>query len=380
MVTTEKRVWACFSMVTIYNHRVQFRTFFKQSLFSFWLMGAVSGSQANEQNLVTILLPAPIESVDDEFYPRLTSARGMVDLRLNESVFQGFGLKRSHLQLENARTDYARMRAIGFRIDPCFRFVATDRCQAQLRVVWQAFSDGIADDVAMHTFHRIESLADFKSLLDSSRALDRSSNVQDSPVHPHFLKYGMVEIRGQRFLQTIRRLVAAYPAHEVAVQTLEDDTSIHWGFQHFKMMEGQSTGQLIIQKIQALKQTFKNWARPIDFVSVLVPHISPIFGNLEFFKNSVGVLPTMTVSQRRQFVRQVGRVLDANQEPFHGEIDCVSCHIAPAVRDVLENRAERSTVRLRMLGYHRNQPVISDRVRSETDRILRRYSRELNPN
>ena len=157
-------------------------------------------TSAVQMNDVSILLPLGKSKADLDNYLTPTSQGVGGDL-LPASLFATVQAK---VETFNAKFDVDSLRAVAFRIDPCFAQIGTvtdtTSCAHQLRIVWQPLSVGTsgkaitAQDAAVHVFYTL-SADDFaeltKGIVALRQANSTSADLGPLAIHPIIAKQGL---------------------------------------------------------------------------------------------------------------------------------------------------------------------------------------------
>jgi hypothetical protein len=246
--------------------------------------------------------------------------------------------------------DYEAMRAIAFRVDPCFGQLGpvTDptQCHAQLRIVFQPiFGDGsaTADDAGLHAFYALtddELLAIVAELVDARASDAGSADLGPLAPHPTLVSEGLDGPLAHAFdailvkyagLDNLIRMTEFTGDHvgigsSGAPQTNED----FWDFVSFDVANGSATPR----DVPTLPAAMANSGMSIQAsTDPLVSSGSPATVSAD----SIAVLED-TNAAGSATMPQLQAVFDAAlriQNPsFHSPdtIDCASCHlVGPAI-------------------------------------------------
>ena len=293
------------------------------------LVGCASPQQVDparlQMNDVSVLLPLPQTQAEvDEALALTTPGRGgdlvPLDVFKASTVFE--------------ETDKFHLTA--FRVDPCFAKTDADTvCNAQLRLVFQSLSPGVADDIAVHAFYSLsgdEVLALADELATARREDGVTEDLGPLAIHPVIAREGLAG----PLMQAYAGIVAKYAGAEnlVRVNTfsaIESDislgyvSSLTWTFTSF------DTAPLAPRPIA----TLADGPNHMDLTADLAPLVTmPSPTTL----SQDAILPLADSTMAQASPAAAGTALAAalriENPHFHSPdtIDCVSCHMAqPAI-------------------------------------------------
>jgi hypothetical protein len=307
---------------------------------------------------------------------------------------------------------YKDLFLVALRVDPCFKDKFTDKCRKQIRAVWQPVDkwrsgNAEAADAAVHTFYDFND-KDFEKLTSGLQTLKKYYHINTDGlalgVHPAFS-----ESAAAPFQLALRTLIlgniSSARMTRMAMVILKGGTS--WDLLSMDFVNGQQVPVKIFpddqdeqgaQNIDGI-DAFKNFYFPDNADQIFAEAISSRSLYTQKDRGFMGN-PLNTPEQGDQLlsVAADSRTLLSNpakaQDVFlkatrvedpsknlPGTVDCVSCHIANAVKLIsngqnlklpipaglgnhnLINHSKYygDTHQLRMLGYVMDQVQIADR-------------------
>jgi hypothetical protein len=318
---------------------------------------------------VSILWP-----IDDPDALLRADSAGQGGALLPRDVFDQIGRSLTR-ELDEADDEYAALRVVGARLDPCFS-VDLVRCQPQLRLIAQALDPTLgALDGALHLLYNLDDDA-FAVLLGELRALTAYAPEQSSAdalqVSPALAAQGVDGAYGTRLAARITAAVGTWEFGGLAVRAYPDT-----GFG--------PPGTLTIDAIDATLQNVSQ-----SGVIGYEYSVEPAFAD-EIGRDGVSAAGTMALSaEARSALHDWATGIERPSEIVPDTTDCASCHLAMHVRAGLEaaeptlvseaeaaERAPRITGaedsnpdNLRAFGYFGFEPAISQRTANETAAVL----------
>lgn len=311
---------------------------------------------------------------------------------LPRDVFDQIGRSLTR-ELDEADDEYAALRIVGARLDPCFS-VDLVRCQPQLRLIAQALDPTLgALDGALHLLYNLDDDA-FAALLDDVRALTAYAPEQSSadPLQPSpaLAAQGAGGAYGSRLAQRITAAVGAGNLARLTFMTRTGARAGTWEFGGLAVRAYPATGfgppgPLTIDAIDATLQNVSQ-SGVLDYEY----SVEPAFAD-EIGRDGVSAAGTMALSaEARSALHDWATGIERPSEIVPDTTDCASCHLAQHVRAGLEaaepalvseaeaaERAPRITGaedsnpdNLRAFGYFGFEPAISQRTANETAAVL----------
>lgn len=318
-----------------------------------------------------------------------------------------------------AATELESTYLIAVRIDPCFRDQFVDACRHQIRLVWQPLgpraSQLIALDGAGHSFHDLDEKT-FTSLLGRLRELNfayssafrRNSALQ---VHPVLAKAGynsdyFRELRAILIDTVQRSFLSRFAFMEIHGfgefwEFISTDFLRDGSVQHVKIPGFDNPRNLdrivVSNEFQDPEETIRQAKKGRDFdVSKLIELREKIIGRFAF-RGSLGFIsdpePGTKEFEWAKEVRSsaIGRFLiDSEQFPerdfpkltreirmvedpkkhLPGTVDCASCHAAEPIQ-AFRRGDVAGAKSFHAFGYFESQVSVSQRVKNETDEVLK---------
>lgn len=299
-------------------------------------------------------------------------------------------------------------RVIGVRIDPCFSKLTPQKCQPQVRLVWQPLAEGRrgqlqAEDATMHSFHDLSG-EEFKNLLKDLKAWrDRhSANTGYTPLYIHPAWNGKDD-RAES-VQDFQKILLKYVGQEnlsrVTAMVLRAN-GMMWVFAGFEVVDKKLEMFEIPRLGGRLNQSFVNMALDTDEFQgggiAPVPKGEDTLNNLAANSNRLDESSNdIVISEARAAYRI------ENPKNYTSEnMDCVSCHVTQAslqwvakkrghlgVEKVwnseiyknnkfnLENLSKKTwhSQNVRIFGYFGTTPAVSQRVINESAEVAESLS------
>ncbi len=345
-------------------------------------------------NDVSVLFPSlPAAAL----WPASLPARG--GALLPESEFRRLELSLVRELPEEA--EYAALRVVSLRFDPCFQRELGGACQPQVRLVFQVpdpaggFFDG-----AIHALYAIEPTS-VVAVLHALRELVRLAPENAAAplgVSPVLLARGLES----PYAVGLRALVTAHAGASALVRmtfmTRTPSRSGQWQFGGFEKALGQpfgpsdGAGKLRIAGLAAHESTQQNVTRSLshDYEYAVMPAFAEAAGRVGA---SGSRLRTMHAAERAEVHAWAMRQEDpASHLP--DTTDCASCHLSGHVARHLEDLdaslitpaiaaaraarevslAERDSDNLRAFGWFGKHPMVAQRTANETAAVLRAFA------
>jgi hypothetical protein len=299
-------------------------------------------------------------------------------------------------------TDLA-LRVVSVRIDPCFFQLAPERCEKQIRFVWQPIFAGprqsvVTEDAALHSFYTLDD-SQFAELLKDLQNWKRNFNPESRNLPLQVLPVLRNSSEGNQALVALQSVFLKY----VGTGNLTKLTAMGlrgggdmWVFFQFGIVDGKPVVQPIARLGNKLTQAFVNQVSPATSFGRVQVAPEPL--SEDFFKTIVSSSETLNESQDPLIQKEMEILYRIeNPKSFHANnMDCVSCHLAqpakqwafrarphlnlqnawPASvyqnsRHNLENTTPGlwSTHMLRGFGYFGGQPALSQRVINESAEV-----------
>ncbi|MCM0605774.1 MAG: hypothetical protein KA715_06750 [Xanthomonadaceae bacterium] len=302
---------------------------------------------------------------------------------------------------------YKNLRAVGMRIDPCFKMSAEQTsCTKQIRIVWQPlFIDPksklvTTDDAAIHTFYNLNE-HQWSVLLNELKTLKKKSNIQTHKkplsIHPA-LANSNTRVQFQSDLNAIILKFAG--KHNLVRFTFMrlQTRDLWWVFGGFDHKDNEWT-KIKIPRVESLVddpvQNFFNEESVPTEMGMRGAIVFSTKDRAESFDDIVSGYHQPKESDRKEFESKlslVARIEDPRK--FNpNNMDCVHCHLTEPVRNYInhgitnlkqprsfmqEMKLERSynmknisahknnTRALRSFGYFRSSPHVNQRVINES--------------
>ncbi len=388
------------------------------SLITFAYPPLASGSATNPSpiwglNDVSILLPFP--TMESQNVLLRADSQGSFGALIPASSYKTV----PPLSFFSREEDYATLRAIGFRIDPCFPgLVEATNCRPQVRIVWQPFtsvpkgSPLNSIDAGIHTFYELNS-EEFASLLRELQVLKEKYPHLADQLSPHaaLSVHPIAKLEGLEgpFVRNLHSIFLKYiGAKKLSRLTfmLVRGPSILWSFGGFDVpklgSDEPEIESMMIPRIDpttvAKLQTFFNRSNGGDDFSrsEITPRPE---GNDLFTLLMLDSTLIDPVKQRAEIVESIDSIFRIENPRFHTpeSVDCVSCHVAGGARNFAferfpelaaeaspakfsfrsewnltnESPVKNNTRNLRAFGYFGRDAAISQRVINESAEVAR---------
>lgn len=325
---------------------------------------------------------------------------------------------------------YQDLFLVAARIDPCFKDKFTDPCRRQIRAVWQPvdgwkIGNPQAADAAVHTFYDL-SASEFEKLMNDLKSLKNAYQINTDGlalgIHPAFSQNSISPFQLD-FKKLLLRNISSQKMSRMALVTLKG-SSISWDLLSKDFVNGvqvpvkifpnnkEDQGMVNIDGLKAFKNfTFSSEGdrSVVDAIQSRKLYTEKDRGFMGFSLSSPeqgDQLLSVAADSRtllsspekaREILTRAGRVEDPSKN-LPGTVDCVSCHIANAVKLLANVRGETlpvpansglhnlsnnskfygDTHELRMLGYVTDQMQIADRSIYEAA-LVADYLNKANP-
>ena len=238
--------------------------------------------------------------------------------------------------------EFASLRAVAFRIDPCFPS-KPGVCTRQIRVVWQPLINDpikkqvVTVDAGAHTFYDITEV-EFQSMLKELAALKVASGfATDGPlwIHPAFEKQGLKGSFAKEFHRIMLARIGLKNLSRLTFMLVRGD-SILWAFGGVNYDKGVPTTIKIPRLEEPVftpMQTFVNRSFSTD--DFQKSQVSPAPSGKDTFnllmRDSGKIRP---VEDRQEIIESVASIYRIENPDYHSSetLDCVSCHVAHAAR------------------------------------------------
>jgi hypothetical protein len=309
-----------------------------------------------QMNDLSVLLPLPHTQADyDAMLAPTTTARDGV--LLPETIYDSAG----------GFLSYQDLRAVAFRIDPCFGQLGpvTDptQCHAQLRIVFQpVFFSGSGDDGSatvedggVHVFYALtegELRAIVNDIVDARVADGVTTDLGPLAVHPTIAREGTAGALATAYDAILARYASpdtmirmtefVIELPELAPQIVSSSNTEFWDFESFDIAAGSATPR----DIATMPSTDVTSTMSISGgTAPLVASASPLTTSVD----NIAVLEDMnqataaTVTARQAAFDAALRVQNpAKNSP--DTIDCASCHLAGPAIDLVASTFSMSAV------------------------------------
>lgn len=355
-------------------------------------------------NEVSILYPLPQESQLDLLISHQT-ANNILPKKVFELV--PFFMNTSNSEI------YPLLKVVGIRVDPCFQEGAAPMsCQKQVRLIWQpvtVVNNRVETlDAALHVFFKLSDKA-FDNLIQSLRDLNEKFPLSSEKllrkdqltINPKLQKWGLNSDYAKALRKIILTAIYKKELSRITFMKLKGDDDF-WIFGGFDFQEGKAI-PIQIPHTDVTEQEFINeFAKrdnPQEFQGGIFPEPSAGVDFNLLVRDSM-LSPSLSEEEILLMVRGSADI-DNPQKHNPGTVDCVSCHVSNMVKEWLfkniDNKnldlayAEQSfkssqfdltnisknfhvTNNLRMFGYFKAQPMISQRTINETALALENLS------
>ena len=280
----------------------------------------------------------------------------------------------------------ASLRAIGFRIDPCFiEGAGPRRCQRQIRIVWQPIAAAATLDAAAHAFYEFDESAwrrfwsEYRALIDSA----------PEGVGGRMALEGLAGPTWRKFRELMLGVCGARALTRVTSMTNEAGGRI-WTFRGFDVRAGLRLEPMRIPLRGGFGQVvmMRDAGHP-EFHAAISPPYPHGDDGLRYLDDSGAASEPAT---RSFLFKQIEFENPDARNP--GTLDCGSCHLANAIVNrmhaahpfwdwatVLGAAAPRPpslarSDQLRAFGYFGDQAVVSARAANEIAASLARLRGE----
>lgn len=346
-------------------------------------------------NDVSYLLPLPGKIGQDSLI-RLETLGGKGRVLPKTSVDQ---LPPLVMSVGRQETDQA-LRVVSIRLDPCFVTTAPERCEKQIRFVWQPIlknSSGSVqtEDAALHSFYVLTD-SEFSSLLSDLQVWKKKFQIKTEGLPLQVLPALLAPMANNPALMELQNVFLKYVGEsnltKLTAMVLRGGADM-WVFMQFDIIDGKLVQQPIARLNGKMTQAFVNQVgQAKNFGRVFV---TPEPATLDYPKTILSPSEELGPEQDPK-IQSEYEILNRLEDPtkFHANnMDCVSCHIAqPAkqwaqrekshlnLQDLWANSLFQSarhnlqntspglwhTQMIRGFGYFGSRPAISQRVINES--------------
>ena len=343
---------------------------------------------------VSVLFPLPAAG-NDVLWPASAAARGGALLPADLFAKIGASLAR---EIPDDQ-EYAALRVVGLRIDPCFKTSLGGACQPQVRLIFQTLGQTLGspgtNDGAVHALYNLDD-ADFAALVSSLRDLVAKApeNRADAPlgVSPALARQGIEGAYGKALRTLILGHVGPSNLARMTFMTRTDSREGTWTLGGFHVQARAATGFpapgpiKIVGSTRTL-QTISN----ASFGAMFTYDMTPTFADAAGRPGASSFnFPAMSALDRRKVMTWA----KTQQNPalvVPDTTDCGSCHLAGHVRGGLEaadatlitldgaprflGGSEKISDNLRTFGYFGRDPQVTARTANETAAVVAALAR-----
>jgi hypothetical protein len=335
---------------------------------------------------VSVLFPLPAAG-KDLLWPASAAAKGGALLPAEVFAKVGQSLVR---ELPDDQ-EYAALRVVGLRVDPCFKTSLTAACQPQVRAIFQTLGTTGTNDGAIHALYNLDD-ADFAAVVAGLHRLVALApeNRADAPlgVSPALKKQGLDGAYGKALRELILAHAGAGNLARMTFISRTDSKEGTWNLGGFHVQARAATGFPAPGpiKIVGSTKTVQNISNA-SFGAMFTYDMTPEFADAAGRSGASSFnFPTMSAADR-------GKVLTwarTQQNPtliVPDTADCGSCHLAGHVRAGLEaadaklitldgaprilGGSEKISDNLRTFGYFDRDPQVTARAANETAAVVR---------
>jgi hypothetical protein len=325
-------------------------------------------------NDVSILFPLPDSGrLDDLLAADTQAAHGELLPR------SWFSQVPDLLGTDDAEAQYARLRVVSVRFDPCFpslQLGPSPNCRFQVRLVLSPLQDDAgevrAQDAAVHLFYEL-SAPEFSellgALLEAKRQAAPTEPTAPLSVQPTLAAEGLSGPFAQRLRALLIEHVGASRLSRMTFTTVSEAGN-SWSFGGFDLVDGELIPVGIASSDITL-QVFENTASdPLDFAGGVSPPLPSPSESLNPLYDSA-IASNLSEPELWPLYEALLRI--ENPERHSPEsVDCVSCHTAGPARGWVERHAPfaERTSELRYASSFElgDYPAIDD-----TTRVLRAF-------
>lgn len=364
-----------------------------------------------ELNDVSILFPLPKEKDGSSFLLKTSDSgkNGRLFPLNQREVISGLIIGFDRPEPDDI---YESVRAVGMRIDPCFKFTALpmEKCHPQLRIVWQPTAglgskNATTFDGAIHSFYALSNLEfsalkkDLQNLKFKNAKYKVSTAGKPLHIHPAFLNNS----RRHSFNNELKEIILKYAGEKKLVRftfmkLLTND--LWWEFGGRDLNPAGFWTHTEIPKLDKNqdKQEFFNEEsfKPTAMRGTVLPDVEGERDNLKDLIPGYGMRNLEVEKQlMKEGITSINRIENPNIH-HPATLDCVHCHIAEPTKIWMEkeksetlkkvNHSQAAYIQdfigrhnltnvtndkshnksLRAFGYYKNRPSINQRAINET--------------
>lgn len=309
------------------------------------------------------------------------------------------------------KDEYASLRVIGVRIDPCFTYTNSPKCFPQLRLVWQPVGKVQGKyttfDAGLHTFHGLNP-ADWKSVLRRIKALKLKMeslgvSTKNTPlgIHPALKNPETKTVFELELAGIIQDYATAKTLSRITFMKLFT-RDIWWVFGGFDIKNGRMVKMTLprhSEKEDAQNFFNTDFNAPVGMKGAFTPELVNTTKKNDLSELLKDFSYTFSTPEGRVYVKESLGILDRIENPkfFTPEtIDCAHCHVAAGARAYLNDRdtkfyqANQKTAfrysgsgtqntseslanskTMRMFGYFGSKTSLAQRVINESAEVAR---------
>lgn len=289
--------------------------------------------------------------------------------------------------------EYEHLRVVAMRFDPCFQRSVGGSCEPQIRLVFQASTDGKTFfDGAVHALYALTPAAFEAALGELDRLVDTPA---DGPlgVHPRLIREGLSGPFGAGLAHLAKTHLGPNTLTRVTFMTRTEAPAGQWQFSGFEILgdrdDGEDHAKLPIAGIGVTMQNVTRNRRAPGSDLVFDYTVHPLFAEKDGRRGASGLYLDELPFEARREVHAWALRQESPNSHVPDTTDCASCHLANHVGRRLEDLSPelgRPTVlrhiainepnpdNLRAFGYFDTEPQVAQRTANETAAVLSRLA------
>jgi hypothetical protein len=292
-------------------------------------------------NDVSVLFPLPKTEAERSKGLLSVSAKGARGVLLPSALYDGVSHILGSSGTGNAiggdqTADYANLRVVGMRIDPCFASLEPPvdglDCENQLRLVVQEAQVGKTYDSALHLFYsisRAEVLELVASIGGLRQTLEPGKRLGKLQPHPIMVTQGLEGVMAAG----VRAAIMAHAGEQnlIRITRMSAQQGPFWKFSGFDVNAGKLT-PMHIPTLPSGDDTEQMLNRDFGDLPLAEPNAMPASGSEDDFLTLFSPKNAQALSEADQAAKFASLLRVEN--PAHhspNTVDCVTCHAATPV-------------------------------------------------
>lgn len=292
--------------------------------------------------------------------------------------------------------EYEHLRVVSMRFDPCFQRAIGGPCEPQIRLVFQASTDGKTFlDGAVHALYALSRPAFEAAIAALGRLVDTPS---EGPlgVHPRLAREGLGGPLGVGLAQIAKDHLGPATLTRVTFMTRTAAPAGQWQFSGFEILGNRDDdpskadhAKIPIAGIGVTMQNVTRNRRGPDTDLTFDYTVHPLFAEKDGRRGASGLYLAELPLEGRREVHAWALRQESPSSHVPDSTDCASCHVANHIGRRLEDLSpelgrpavlrhvainEPNPDNLRAFGYFDTEPQVAQRTANETAAVLSRLA------